>query len=104
VKRYRFSAEAQDDIDDFRLHLTKEGGARAARRVLGENRRALVFLAGTPGAGRLRGDFTDEPVKFWSVFSYMIVYDPAAEPIGIARVVHGSQDLQSLFPKRPPRA
>ncbi len=101
MKRYRLSAEAQDDIDDFRLHLTKEGGARC---VLGEIRRALVFLAGIPGAGRLRGDFTDEPVKFWSVFSYMIVYDPAAEPIGIARVVHGNQDLKSLSRKRPPRA
>ncbi len=42
-------------------------------------------------------------MKFWSVFSYMIVYDPAAEPLGVARVLHASQDIESLLTRRPPR-
>jgi plasmid stabilization system protein ParE len=33
---------------------------------------------------------------------YMIVYDPETNPIGVARVLHASQDLESLFRQRPP--
>lgn len=50
----------------------------------------------------MRPDLTGEPVKFWAVFSYLIVYNPATQPIGIARVVHGSRDIESLFRKKPP--
>jgi hypothetical protein len=43
-------------------------------------------------------------VRFWRVFSYLIVYDPAMQPLGIARVVHASCDLRTLFGVNPPRA
>ena len=46
---------------------------------------------------------TDEPMKFWRVFSCLIVYDPDTRPIGIARVLHGSRDLKAMFRNRPPR-
>jgi toxin ParE1/3/4 len=103
VKRYRLSDEAQNDLDDIRRYLTDEGAATLARHVLREIRSAMGFLAETPGAGHAREDLTDELVKFWSVFSYMIVYDPATRPIGVARVLHGSMDLEMLFRKNPPR-
>jgi plasmid stabilization system protein ParE len=103
VKHYRLSEDAQNDLDDIRRYLTEEGGARLARHVLKEIRRAMSFLAETAGAGHSREDLTDEPVKFWSVFSYMIVYDPAARPMGVARVLHGSMDLEKLFRKNPTR-
>jgi toxin ParE1/3/4 len=64
---------------------------------------AFEFLAATPGMGHPRPDLTPEPVKFWQVFSYLIVYDPARQPIVIARVLHSSQDLEALFRKEPPR-
>ncbi len=104
MKRYRLSPEAQSDIDDIRRYSVKEGGVAVARYVLGEIRQALRFLAETPGAGHMREDLTDEPVKFWSVFSDLIVYDPATQPLGIARVLHGSQDLETMFRDQPPRA
>jgi hypothetical protein len=40
-------------------------------------------------------------VKFWPVFSYLIVYDPAMKPLGVARVLHASRDLEALFRNRP---
>jgi antitoxin ParD1/3/4/toxin ParE1/3/4 len=43
-------------------------------------------------------------VKFWPVFSYLIVYDPMIKPVGVARVLHGSQDLDAMFRARPPLA
>ncbi len=64
---------------------------------------ALRFLAATPGAGHRRDDLTDEDVRFWPVLSYLIAYDPAMRPIGIARVLHASRDLEALFHRSPPR-
>jgi plasmid stabilization system protein ParE len=50
-----------------------------------------------------RDDLTAEDVRFWPVLSYLIAYDPAMRPIGIARVLHASRDLEALFHRSPPR-
>ncbi len=99
---YSLSPEAQQDITDIREFYVQEAGARVARYVLAEITRAFRFLATTPGAGHSREDLTDEPAKFWAVFSYLIVYDPGTQPIGVARVLHGSRDLSALFMGEPP--
>jgi len=103
LKRYRLSLEAQSDLIDIKAYLIEAGGARLARYVLGEIRQALQMLAQNPGAGHVRDDITDEPVKFWPVFAYLIIYDPAMQPLGVARVLHASQDVESLLKRRPPR-
>ena len=103
MKGYVLSREAQQDLQEIRAYYLKQANARVARYVLGEITQAFRFLAATPGAGHARDDLTREPVKFWPVFSYLIVYDPATQPLGIARVRHGNQDLATLFRRRPPR-
>jgi plasmid stabilization system protein ParE len=54
----------------------------------------MEFLGGSPEAGHFREDLTDKPVKFWPVFSYLIVYDPERRPIEVLRVLHGARDLE----------
>ncbi len=104
MTRYRLSPEARGDLADIKQYLIGEGGARLARYVLGEIRSSVQFIAANPRAGHTREDLTDEPVKFWPVFSYLIVYDPATSPVGVARILHGSQDLEAMFKTLPPRA
>ncbi len=104
MKRYILSAEAQQDFQEFEPTILKNANARVARYVVGELTSALRFLAATPGAGHARGDLTGEPVRFWPVLSYLIVYDPAMQPLGIARVLHASRDLETMFRDRPPPA
>jgi toxin ParE1/3/4 len=58
------------------------------------------FLADMPDVGHLRQDLTDEKVKFLQVFSYLIVYDHLARPVGIARVLHASRDIASVLAGR----
>jgi antitoxin ParD1/3/4/toxin ParE1/3/4 len=103
VKRFRLSIEAQGDLIDIKAYLVEAGGVRLARYVLGEIRQALQMLAQNPGAGHARDDITDEPVKFWPVFSYLIIYDPAMQPLGVARVLHASQDVETLLKRRQPQ-
>jgi plasmid stabilization system protein ParE len=95
--RYRLTLKAEDDLSEIKAYLVRQGGSRLARHVLGELRAAFRFLGGTPGAGHSREDLTDAPVKFWTVFSYLIAYDPAKRPIEIVRVMHGARDVPSLL-------
>ncbi|MDR3537785.1 MAG: type II toxin-antitoxin system RelE/ParE family toxin [Acetobacteraceae bacterium] len=101
---YRLSPEAEGDLDDIKRHLMGQGGAPLVRHVLSEIQLAPRFLTRTPGVGHSREDPTNEPVKFWPVFSYPIVYDPAMRPLGVAGVLHGSRNLEALFRHRPPQA
>ena len=101
--RYILSPEARRDIQQIRDYYVEEAGAQVARHVLGQITNTLRFLAETPGAGHRRDDLTDEDVRFWSVLSYLIAYDPAMRPIGIALVLHAARDLEALFQRNPPR-
>ncbi|NLR73486.1 type II toxin-antitoxin system RelE/ParE family toxin [Novosphingobium sp. ERN07] len=103
TSRYILSPEAARDIEQVRDYYLDEAGAQVARHVLAQITKALRFLATTPGAGHRRDDLTDEAVRFWPVLSYLIAYDPAMRPIGIARVLHAGRDLEALFHRSPPR-
>ena len=105
MKRYLLAPEAQKDLREIRRYLLKEAGLSVSRHVLRKINQSLRFLAATPGAGHVRQDLTDEPVKFWPVFSYMIVSDPVSRPIGIVRVLHGKRDIAAILAQgedRPP--
>lgn len=97
MKRYDLSEEAKQDLEDIRAYLTEEAGARIARQVLQQIKNALDFLSRNPGAGHLREEITSAPLKFWSVYSYVIIYRPSSQPIGIVRIVHGSRDITRLL-------
>jgi toxin ParE1/3/4 len=97
VTRYLLSPEAKEDLRDIRGYLVSRGGKRLARYVLQEITGAFRLLASHPQAGHLRQDFTTLQVKFWSVFSYLIVYDPAPSPIAIVRVLDGRRDVRAIL-------
>ena len=100
---YRLSPLAQQDIKDIRAYYLDEAGASVARHVLRALGNGFRLVGDAPGIGHSRLDLTDEPVRVWPVFSFLIVYDPAARPVGIARVLHGRRNLATLFARRPPR-
>ena len=97
MPRYLLTTEAERDLDEIKQYLVSRGGPRVARYALREIREAFRFLAGTPEAGHRREDLTDASLKFWTVFSYLIVYDPAKRPIEILNVIHGARDVSSLL-------
>ena len=51
----------------------------------------------TPEARHAREHLTDRAVKFWSVFSYLVVYDPASVPLTVLAVLHGARDVGQLL-------
>ncbi|HEY7089405.1 MAG TPA: type II toxin-antitoxin system RelE/ParE family toxin [Tepidisphaeraceae bacterium] len=103
MKRYLLTPEAQGDLEHIVEYIRVEAGASRAARVLSEIRGAFRKLAGMPGMGHFREDLLDEHYKFWTVYSYVIVYRWEVRPIQIIAVIHGARDLAALFAHRKRR-
>lgn len=54
-------------------------------------------LAEFPGLGHVREDLAEEPLRFWAVYSYLIIYRSNQRPIEIIRVLHGAQDVRAIL-------
>ena len=96
MKRYIISPQAKNDIADIRAYLKREAGPDIAKSTVNKIKEAFALLSGAPGAGHSREDLTSEAVKFWTVFSYLIIYNPAPRPIEIVRVLHGSRNIAAI--------
>ena len=68
-----------------------------ADRVETVIRDRIAFLAENPGAGHWRKNLTNQPVKFFPVYSYLIVYRPDTKPLQIVSVLHGRRDVEQIL-------
>ncbi|MBS1816538.1 MAG: type II toxin-antitoxin system RelE/ParE family toxin [Acidobacteria bacterium] len=98
MSRYQLTSEARSQVDEIGDFVAEES-VDAALRVLDALEDAFRRLAEMPEIGHLREDLTDRPVKFWSVFSYLIVYDPASRPLTVLAVLHGARDVANRLEK-----
>jgi toxin ParE1/3/4 len=96
-RRYVLSEPAVHDLDAIKTYLIDRAGASVARHVLREVRSALQFLATRPGVGHAREDLTDLPVRFWPVFSYLVIYNPDTSPLEVLRVLHAARDVAAIL-------
>ena len=90
------SEEALSDLDEIWLYIASDSPT-AADLVIDEIYQAIYRLAEFPGMGHLREDLIDEPLRFWSVYQYLIIYRADAQPIEIVRVVSGYRDVPQLL-------
>jgi len=96
MSSFRLAPEAARDIEEIWEYIARDS-VRAARRVRLGLLAACRRLAQHPGLDHRREDLTDKPVLFWPVYSYLIIYNPATEPLEIVRILHGAQDLPRLL-------
>ena len=94
--RYRLSQPARKDLVEIRDFISKENRF-AARKLLTQLRAACRMLARHPDSGHLRTDLASEPLRFWPVRSYLIVYRPNTKPPDIVRILHGARDISLLI-------
>lgn len=91
MKGYVLSPAATADIEQIVAFLD-EHAPHATDAVLARIRAAMRRIAARPGIGHLREDLADEPLRFVTVWSYLIVYR-VARPVEVVRVVHGARDV-----------
>ena len=97
---YVLAPQAALDLVEIWRYIKAQTSVAMADRVESTIRERIAFLAGTPGAGHRRKDLTDEDVKFFPVYSYLIVYRPQTKPLQIASILHGRRDLTQLLKDR----
>src|SRR5260370_37847780 len=101
MSRYVLTAEAQDDLRQIRDYVLDEGGFRVARHVVGSLVAEFRALARTPGQGHRRDDLTGRrELRFWSVFSYLIVYRVDRKPLTVVAILHAKRDVGQLLNER----
>lgn len=55
------------------------------------------MLSNNPEAGHFREDLTSRPVRFFPVYSYMVVYLTDTNPVEIVRILGVAQDAESIL-------
>ena len=101
MSRYVLTADAQLDLQQIRDYVLDEGGFRAARYVVGALVTGFRSLARTPGQGHCRDDLTPRmELRFWSVFSYLIVYRIDSKPLAIVAILHAKRNIEQLLAQR----
>lgn len=95
MSRARLTSAAREDLTEI-IDIIRVDSPTAARRVLDELRSAVQRLSRFPKIGHLREDLTSEPLRFWPVYSYLIVYR-LTEPVEIVRILHGARDVARLL-------
>jgi len=98
--RYVLAPEAALDLVQIWRYLKKQSSVAVADRVEAVIRERIVFLARTPGAGHWSKNLTDEAVKFFPVYSYLIVYRPETKPLQVVSILHGRRNLEQILKER----
>ena len=96
MTRIEFSEAARNDRRAITAYTVEQFGLRQARRLRDNFERVLITLADTPTIGRLRTEL-DPPGHTFCYFVamrlFIIVYEPAATGIRVARILHGMRNL-----------
>jgi len=98
--RYVLAPQAALDLVEIWRYIKEQASVAIADRVESTIRERIVFLAENPGAGHARKDLTDADVKFFPVYSYLIVYRSQTKPLEVASILHGRRDVEQILKGR----
>lgn len=95
MSQIHLTDRARLDLYEIWEHIAQDSPARA-RRQIDELDKSFETLAAMPGMGRSQAHRRRD-LRSWPVGSYLVFYRPLPDGIEIARVLHGSRDLDSLL-------
>jgi toxin ParE1/3/4 len=98
--RYILAPEAARDLVGIWRYIREQSGMEMAERVESAIREKFVLLAKNPGLGHWRKDLTEEQVKFFPVYSYLVVYRPETKPLQVVAILHGRRDVERVLRQR----
>jgi len=98
--RYVLAPEAAVELVQIWGDIREKADVETADRVEAVIRQKIDFLARNPGVGHSRKDLTDEPVRFFPVYSYLIVYRPECKPLQVVAILHGYRDVEQILRDR----
>ena len=93
---YYLVPQARTDLREI-LSYIAEDNVDAAARVLDRFLEVFDLLGQNPDMGHFRDDLTTHPVRFFPVYSYLVVYMSGTSPVEVVRVLGGAQDIGSIL-------
>ncbi|MGK7892776.1 MAG: type II toxin-antitoxin system RelE/ParE family toxin [Xenococcus sp. (in: cyanobacteria)] len=96
MARFVVTAEARKDLDEIWQYIAAESEI-AADKVIAEIIQRFPRLAEFPEMGRERTELA-AGMRSLTVGRYIIFYRPGKLGVAIVRVLHGSRDIEGLFP------
>lgn len=93
---YIFSNEAEADFDALLEYIAADS-VQAAIDVHTRFLEVFRLLAENPEAGHYRDDLASRALRFFPVYSYMIVYVSGSQPVEIARILSAAQDMGRIL-------
>lgn len=96
MNEYDLTLQARLDLFEAWEYIARES-LEAADRVIEDIHSGMRLLANNPELGHRRSDLSAEPVKFWLVHSYFIIYRPGTNPLQILRVLSRYRDIKELL-------
>lgn len=89
---YVLSEAAQSDVDAL-ASFVFEQSPHAALKLVDAVESGFMFVAASPRAGRSCPQWGISGLRFWKVYSYLIIYRSDVRPVEIVRVLHGARDV-----------
>ena len=83
---YVLVPKAQTDLLDI-LNYIADDNIDSALQVHSRFEEIFELLAENPDAGHYRKDLTSRPVRFFPVYSYLVIYLADTSPVQIVRVL-----------------
>jgi len=80
-------------IVDYIMDESTTSALRVQERFL----EIFSLIGENPNVGHLREDLTTRPVRFFPVFSYLVIYLPDTNPVQIVRVLGAAQDVKNIL-------
>ncbi|HEY6988225.1 MAG TPA: type II toxin-antitoxin system RelE/ParE family toxin [Bryobacteraceae bacterium] len=99
-RRYVLAPQAARDLVDIWRYPKRESSEETADRVESVIRSKFAYLAAFPNGGHWRRDLTSADVRFFSVYSYLIVYRPETKPLQIVAILHARRNVAKALPQR----
>ena len=96
---YAVSAEAQEDLFEIWRRIA-EDSVTLANRIEDEFHELFASLGRMPGQGHARKDVTSQPVLFFPLYSFLVVYQPDARPIVVLAVLRGRRNIPRILRER----
>lgn len=96
MKRFEFTRGARDDLQEIADYIAADS-PEAARRVVAQIRKAVERLADVPELGHVREDLGPVLLRFWPVYSYLVIYRGDIQPLQVIRILHGARDVERIL-------
>ena len=93
---YYLVPRARTDLREI-LRYIADDSIDAADKVLDRFVEIFELLGENPDVGHFRDDLTTHPVRFFPVYSYLVIYLADTSPVEVVRILGGAQDIESIL-------